>query len=66
MHVLKWIKKMPTVRKGPSGGLYIIRKGKKVYLSSMTSTQRKRAMTRTRKPKKPKRRTNTRVPFRGK
>ncbi len=32
---------MPVVRSGPRGGKYILRKGSKVYLSRMSSDERK-------------------------
>ena len=44
---------MPTVRTGPRGGKYIVSRGKKMYLSSMSSEKRKKVK---RSPKKTKRR----------
>lgn len=42
---------MPVVRTGPRGGKYILSRGRKVYLSSM-SPKNRRKTTRKPKPKK--------------
>jgi len=46
---------MTVVRTGPRGGKYILSRGRKVYLSSMSPKNRRKTTRDTRKPKPKKR-----------